>query len=165
VNVDRILEVLHDEKVEFLLIGGMNFLLRHVPLATFDVDIWIHDVPANRLRCTLALARLQAAWGPTEDSWGPVNEYDAAWLETQAVFCLTTPFGALDVFRQVSGLPAWEECRKRAVAATTGGGIPFLGLSDADMLRCQYALPESLRRLDRIRHLENLPDSSRGGQP
>ena len=164
-NVDRILEVLHDQKVDYLLIGGMNFMLRHLPLATFDVDIWIDDVPANRVRCARALAQLLAAWGPTEDAWGPVNGNDAAWLETQAVFCMTTPFGALDVFRQVSGLPAWADCRKRAVTATTGGNVPFLGLSDADMLRCQYALPEGLRRLDRIRHLENLPDASRGERP
>jgi len=39
VNVDEILRILHAENVYCLLIGGMNFLLRHLPELTFDVDL------------------------------------------------------------------------------------------------------------------------------
>ena len=39
-NVDEILAALNAERVDYLLIGGMNFLLRHIPELTFDVDIW-----------------------------------------------------------------------------------------------------------------------------
>lgn len=157
-NVDRILEVLREQEVDYLLIGGMNFMLRHLPLLTFDIDIWIDDIPANRRRCACALSQLQATWGATEETWGPVDGKHPEWLEAQGVFCLMTPHGALDVFRQVAGLPSWSECRNRSVAATTASGVPFQGLCDADMLRCQYALPESLRHPERIRHLENRPD-------
>jgi hypothetical protein len=46
-NVDEILQSLNSEQVDYLLIGGMNFLLRHEPELTFDVDIWVQDQPAN----------------------------------------------------------------------------------------------------------------------
>ncbi len=164
-NVDHILDVLREQEVDFLLIGGMNFMLRHLPLLTFDVDVWIDDVPANRQRCARALAQLQATWGATDETWGPVDGNRPEWLETQGVYCLMTPFGSLDVFRHVSGLPTWAECRNRSIASTTGSGVPFRGLCDADMLRCQYALPENQRHPERIRHLENMPPPSSEGPP
>ena len=46
-NVDRILGALNEQCVDYILFGGMNFLLRHVPELTFDVDIWVRDNDAN----------------------------------------------------------------------------------------------------------------------
>ena len=40
-NVDRILETLNRQDVRYILIGRMNFLLRHTPVLTFDVDVWV----------------------------------------------------------------------------------------------------------------------------
>jgi hypothetical protein len=37
-NVDEILRTLNQEHVDYLLIGGMNFLLRHLPELTYDVS-------------------------------------------------------------------------------------------------------------------------------
>jgi hypothetical protein len=54
VNVDRILQASNEAGVEYLLIGGMNFLLRHKPVRTFDVGLWIRDEEANRARRRLA---------------------------------------------------------------------------------------------------------------
>ncbi|HMP89874.1 MAG TPA: hypothetical protein PJ991_06720 [Kiritimatiellia bacterium] len=51
INVDRILDTLNRREVEYILIGGMNFLLRHKPVLTFDVDIWINDNESNRTKC------------------------------------------------------------------------------------------------------------------
>ena len=39
-------------------------------------------------------------------------------------------------------------------AARTATGIPYLSLSDRDMLACQMALPYGERRIERIRYLE-----------
>jgi hypothetical protein len=155
-DVDAIFDALNRRDVEYILIGGMNFLLRHQPVLTFDVDVWINDTPANRGRCEAALADLGAEWGPTEAEWGPVTRLPAGWLETQRVFALTTSAGALDVFRQAPGLDSWLACRGRALLGRTRAGREFWGLSDQDMLACQYALDEPLRKLDRIRYLERL---------
>ncbi len=153
-NVDRILETFNRYQVACLLIGGMNFLLRHSPVVTFDVDLWIEDTPENLRRSEQALGELQAEWGRSRDDWGPVADKRPGWLRSQAVFCLTSPHGAIDIFCTVTGLDAWATCRGRAEPGRTAAGVSFLGLSDRDMLRCQLALPEAARNQDRIRALK-----------
>jgi hypothetical protein len=149
-NVDHILMTMNKSRVDYLLIGGMNFLLRHQPVLTFDVDIWVKDAPQNLAACERALVALEASWGPDDASWGPVARLSSGWLERQALFCLVTPHGALDIFRSVKGLQDWDACRARAVCGTTAAGITYAGLSDGDMLACQEALAEQERKLDRI---------------
>ncbi len=160
-NVDHIIDVCNRRCVAFILIGGMNFMLRHAPVLTYDVDLWIEDTPENLANTERALAELNAEWGNTDADWGPVDKKPADWLSGQAVFCLTSPFGAIDVFRTVRGLAGWRDSFSRAVSARTAAGVPYVALSDEDMLRCQYALDESSRNRDRIAHLEAVLERSR----
>ena len=148
-NVDAILTSLNAEGVEFILIGGMNFLLRHVPELTFDVDIWIKDNEQNLQHLNKSLQQLGAEWGRTEKEWRPVSE-DWHWLQAQPVFCLTTRHGALDVFRSVLGLEnQYDQCRRRAFDARTASGVSFASLSDEDMLVCRESLPFERQKLRR----------------
>jgi hypothetical protein len=153
-NVDRILETLKQFQVSYILIGGMNFLLRHKPELTYDVDIWIEDSSENRLRCEQALVALDAEWGRTDEEWRPVSQHPVGWLGWQPLFCLTSPHGAIDVFRSVAGLGDWNDSYSAAPRGMTAGGVDFVGLSDEDMLKCQLALNEGLRKRDRIATLE-----------
>jgi len=152
-NIDRIIEAFNRRGVAYLLIGGVHFLLRHEPYMTFDIDFWIQDEAGNLETCEQALADLGAEWGAGDDDWLPVAQRPPGWLGSQAVFCLTSPFGAIDVFRAVQGLAAWEDSARQAVSGTTASGVAYRGLADRDMLLCQEALPEPLRKLDRIRVL------------
>jgi hypothetical protein len=154
-DVDHILATLNAHNVAYLLIGGMNFLLRHHPVLTYDIDIWIEDSDENRRGCEEALSALNAEWGETNVDWGPVGQRAAGWMNRQAVFCLNSPYGAIDVFRSVHGLSDWTASRAQAIPGRTGGGIDYYGLSDEDMLRCQMALDPALRKTERVRFLEN----------
>jgi hypothetical protein len=154
VNVDRILHALNDGQVSYILIGGMNFLLRHKPVLTYDVDVWIEDSAANRERCELVLAQLDAEWGRTDQDWQPVSQRAPGWLAVQAVYCLTSPYGAIDIFRRVCGLDEWGVSRAEARQEHTASGVDYVGLSDEDMLKCQYALDGAVRKQDRIETLE-----------
>ena len=138
-NIDEILKTFNNRDAEYILIGGMNFMIRHLPVLTFDVDLWVKDSPDNRLRCERALVKLDAEWGATDNDWRPVKEYRPGWLERQCVFFLSTPHGAVDVFRNVMGLESWQDCQTRAVSCKTAAGVAFMALSDEDMLACQYA--------------------------
>ncbi len=162
-NVDRILEAVNRHRVAYILIGGMNFLLRHAPVLTFDVDLWIEDSPENLARCEKALAELEAEWGDSEETWGPVAAKPPGWLASQDVFCLTTPHGAVDIFRSVKGLSSWSVSRGSAHVGKTAGGVPFVGLSDDDMLACQMALPEAARDRQRIEILRKSLGKTQGG--
>lgn len=153
-NIDRILDTLNKHGVEYLLLGGVNFLLQHEPVLTFDVDIWIRDTAENRTRCAAALVSLDSEWGSSGADWRPVAQQDGDWLARQVLFCLTTTAGPLDVFRSVRGQPDWEAAAQRSVVVVTGCAVACRGLCDADMLQCQLALPAGERRLDRIRVLQ-----------
>lgn len=152
-NVDHILSVFNENQVAYLLIGGMNFLLRHAPILTFDVDLWIDDTPENRARCELALARLDAEWGTGDSDWRPTRELPGGWLQQQAVFCLTSPHGAIDIFRAVTGLGDWKSSASRSILEKTNAGTQYRGLSDEDMLACQLALEPGQRKMERVRFL------------
>jgi hypothetical protein len=152
-NVDGILRALNDEQVEYLLIGGMNFLLRHLPELTFDVDVWVRDEEKNLQRLNRALQNLGAQWGATDKDWRAVP--DAwQWLQRQGCFCMTTNEGALDIFREVRGLEGrFDECVRAAIPSKTSQGVPYLALSDSHMLVCQEALPEHQRKVKRMETL------------
>lgn len=153
-NVDRILETLNQHEVDYLLIGGINFLLRHKPLLTYDVDVWVRDDAANLAALNRALQALGAEWGKTEKSWAPVPD-DPGWLCQQPVFCLTTEHGALDVFREVLGLEGrYAECKGEARNESTASGIPYHGLSDRHMLLAEQALDPQNQRSERIKTLK-----------
>ena len=138
------------------MIGGMNYLLKHEPVLTYDVDFWLEDTAANLSRAEAALAALHAEWGLTEEDWGPVAGRKPGWLSRQTLYCLTSPHGSIDIFRHVKGLESgWQEAQRSAEARKTAGNIDYAGLSDMDMLRCQLALDEGERKQDRIRRLRD----------
>lgn len=149
-NVDLILDTFNQNGGRFILIGGMNFLMRHKPIITYDVDLWIEDEADNLKRCHIALSQLGAEWGASDDDWGPIAEKDPSWLSQQGVYCLTSPNGAIDIFRFVQGLDDWSRSFAAALQEHSAGGTEYRGLSDTDMLRCQEALLESARKQERI---------------
>jgi len=153
-QIDDILQVLNSHGVQYILIGGVNFLLRHQPITTFDVDFWIEDSDENRARCHAALVVLGASWGPDDEQWRDVKDLHANWLTRQGVFCLTSRHGWIDLFRAVKGLGSWSDSRQRASTGITAKGTAYVGLSDEDMLQCQLALSEEERKLDRVRVLK-----------
>lgn len=155
-NVDAILAAFNSAHVKYLLIGGVNYLLRHEPVLTYDVDLWIEDTSANRRQCEIALASLDAEWGPTEADWRKVADMAPGWLERQMVFCLTSAHGAVDVFRAVTGLSDWDSSYGLTVELRTESGTPYRGICDEDMLRCQLALPEIAQNRNRISQLRNI---------
>jgi hypothetical protein len=149
-NVDIMLRTLNRHKVAYLLIGGVNFMMRHEPILTYDVDIWIKDSDENIQRTEKALAALKAEWGRSTDTWGPVKKRSSGWLKSQTVFCLTSPHGAIDIFRSVTGLRDWESSFKNAPREETATGIPYRGVSDQDMLRCQKSLSKNDQKIERL---------------
>ncbi|MBS0659966.1 MAG: hypothetical protein JSR82_17135 [Verrucomicrobia bacterium] len=152
-NIDAIFSAMNAEGADYLLIGGMNFLLLHRPDLTFDVDLWVRDDASNLASVNRGLRRLGAEWGRTEATWGPVPE-DPQWLSRQSVYCLTTSSGALDIMREVKGLEGrYTECRQRSLERQTPAGTPFRALAVRDMLACQEALRPEERKAARVEFL------------
>lgn len=152
-DIDLALRTMQNHSVHFLLIGGMNFLLKYQGELTYDIDLWIEDTPENRAACEEALAELNAEWGKTEQDWGPVAEKPKGWIASQGVFSLLSDAGAIDIFRAVSGLDDWNASYQDAQPGVTAGGVNYQGLSDRDMLRCQLALESGVQKESRVKRL------------
>jgi hypothetical protein len=152
-DIEEILTVFNRIGVRYLLIGGVNYALRHDYVITVDIDFWVEDTAENLAKINNALRELKAEWGPSEHNWRLVPE-DPAWLKRQSAFCLTTPLGPVDIFRSVFGLEnQFEECYARSLLCKTPRGIRFQSLSDQDMLQCQEVLDSASQKLDRMKTL------------
>jgi hypothetical protein len=142
VNTDHLLETFNRHQVRYILVGGVNFLLRHAPVLTFDIDLWIRDDPENLRRCEQALASLDAAWGRDDADWKPVADQTPGWLGQQGIFCLTSPYGAIDIFKFLLGVDNWDHALSRSTLMTTGAGAPIQSLSDEDMIALNWRYPK-----------------------
>ncbi|MDZ4744302.1 MAG: hypothetical protein SGI98_12900 [Verrucomicrobiota bacterium] len=153
-DIDHIFKSLTEGKVDYILIGGVNFLLNHEPILTYDVDIWFRNTAENKERLNNVLAGLGAKWGESAETFRPIPE-SPEWLDRQVMFCVTTDAGSLDIFREVKGLEGcYEECFIRSSEKRTNTGISYRSLSDGDMLACQMALDPRDQKLDRIKVLK-----------
>jgi hypothetical protein len=149
-NVDAIFTTMNEWRVNCMLIGGMNFLLNHEPVLTYDVDLWIEDKPDNLARLNKALHGVGAEWGPTRKEWKPVPP-TPDWLTQQSIFCLTSRMGAIDIYRKLPGLETkYPDCHLRSTLRRTPTGVAYRSLSDQDMLASQLALPPDLQKPNRI---------------
>lgn len=146
---------LRRHRVRHLLIGGVNYLLQHKPVLTFDVDFWVRNDSGNLARCEKALAAMGASWGTTDREWALVSKRKPGWLSGRTVFCMTSPLGSLDIFLCVKGLDDWDASAARSVWLRTDTGMRCRGICDRDMLACQLALPAPDRKLDRVRDLRS----------
>lgn len=156
-NVDFILESFNRSGADYILIGGMNFFIVHQPVATLDLDLWIADTDINhdKVHSTLCALEAEISLSPKGDDWRLVSSLaSASWLAREGVHCLNSLHGAIDVFRSVPGLEeGFEKIKPRCPVRATKSGIVFRSLSDDLMIRCQLALPEPRRKLDRMRFL------------
>lgn len=155
-DYQAVFHALNDHAVSYLLIGGLNYFLRYRPVSTQDIDVFVESSRDNLTRCETALAALGAKWGRVDSEWTLTSEKPDGWLSGQFVFCLLTPQAPLDIFLSVPGISSFADANAHAVTITTNDGTRVRCISTEDLLACQLALPENLRRLDRIRHLLEL---------
>jgi hypothetical protein len=142
--------------VSYLLVGGLNYFLRHKPVTTQDIDLLIDDTPQNRRLCEIALVELGAEWGRRDEDWGSVSAKPNGWLSGQSVFCLLTRFGPVDIFLSIPGISNFSEARLRSVLFEIDPSTQVRLISTVDLLACQFAIPEIYRKRERIAHLQGI---------
>jgi hypothetical protein len=130
---EQILEVLTEEGVAFLVIGGVAAGLYGSQRPTYDLDILPEPGIDNARRLERALERLEARFrgiGPDEHDIA----LDAQSLAQGANFMLTTRSGDLDVMPIVDGGRPWDQLARRAVSVPLRGGERSYRLTSRDDL-------------------------------
>jgi predicted nucleotidyltransferase len=147
-NVETILKALHDERVEFIIIGGAAAVLHGSAYVTADLDICYSRAREN-------LQKLVSALSPFNVSLrgAPRNlpfRFDADSLRSGLNFTLTTAVGDLDILGEITGLGSYEE------ALQFSEEMEFFGLS-CKVLTLE-GLIKSKRAAGRSKDLTLLPE-------
>jgi len=120
---DRLLAVLQEHGVRYVLIGGFAAVLRGSATPTYDVDIIPDPAPDNLARLSSALRDLDARVRVEGTPGGLAFEHDADSLAQISTLNLVTHAGELDIALHtagVTGFDAWE----RGATAITVLGVP-----------------------------------------
>lgn len=127
---DRLLLILSEHGVDFIVIGGIAATAHGSRYMTDDVDVLFERSLENRQRLAKALHALAARLSTPPGIPRPATQRNTRWWQEQTQDALAnidagflslwnsyhfeTPFGPFDCMATVPGAPPYEEARQRA---------------------------------------------------
>jgi hypothetical protein len=159
---ERMLSVLAEEGVQFVLIGGMAAILHGDVGVTVDLDLVPDRDAANLERLARALRTLGARVRTEGEPEGLAFDGSARFfanLSPESIVNLTTQAGDLDVTFRPSGTRGFHDLRRDAIEIEVAKRVHVLVASLADVIRSKQAagrekdrlaLPRLRRLLDRL---------------
>ena len=117
-NLSDLLQRLHQQKVEFVLVGGFAAVLHGGSLVTQDLDVCCRFSEENLLRIQTAVADLHPVYRMRPDL--PL-ELTPEICRTLKNLYLKTDLGSLDCLGEVKGVGDYNEVLKHSVVAA----LPF----------------------------------------
>jgi hypothetical protein len=142
IDTVRILSVLEEHEVQYLVIGGFAAELYRVAIPpTRDIDLTPAPTEDNLTRLSAALRELNARFrvpdGPPEGVEIP-GGITAEWLTTMVTVTLTTDAGALDVALRPDGTAGYDDLHESmTIVDHEGHHVPVASL--ADVIRSKAA--------------------------
>jgi len=135
------LRVLADDKVDFILVGGIAARLRGAPLLTQDVDITPAGDRANLERLAAALDALDAKLRTAAEPDGIAFPFDPGLLESASVWTLTTRYGDLDIVMSPAGTSGFGDLARSAenLRIALDPDLSVVVASLADVIRSKEA--------------------------
>jgi len=115
---ERLLGVLREHGVRFVVIGGFAAVVHGSPHVTFDIDVVPERADENLERLSDALSAMHArVWTSSEPDGVPFS-HDAHSLADVNVWNLVTDHGRLDLTFVPSGTRGFEDLERDAVRLT-----------------------------------------------
>ena len=114
---ERILRVLADHGVDYVLVGGLAVQAHGHLRTTIDVDVLPRPERANLVRLAAALNELGAR---ALNSGSEEVTIDASMLPRAALWQFATRHGAVDVLHDAPGAPPYDDLRRHALEIMLG---------------------------------------------
>ena len=168
---ERILAVLVEHDVVFVLIGGMGAAAHGSPVPTRDVDVTPEASPGNLTRLAEALRALHARIRHPRPVVGDGPEglafsYDATSLAAAAFWNLTTSFGDLDIAFTPAASTGYSSLAPAAVVIDFRGvPVQLAGLADIVASKAAADRPKDQRALPVLRELLAAQTRARAARP
>ena len=157
---ERIIELLHTEGVEFIVIGGQAEALYGSARVTYDTDLCHRRTAKNFERLAEALAKISPSLrGAPADL--PFR-LDAESLAAGVNFTLRTTVGDLDLIGRAEPIGGYEELLEQA--ETIGiGGVEFkvAGLDDLIRIKEHINRPKDRDSLMHLRAIKKLREQGK----
>jgi len=162
----RMLSVLAEERVQFVLIGGMAAILHGDVGVTVDLDVVPDSDAANLERLARALRTLGARIRTEGEPEGLAFDCSAQFfanLSPDSIVNMTTEAGDLDVTFRPSGTRGFPDLQRDAIEIEAATRLHIRVASLPDIIRSKeaaarekdrIALPRLRRLLDRLRESE-----------
>ena len=116
-DAERILEVLAEHGVEYVIVGGLAVQTHGHVRTTFDLDVYPSPDAQNLARLAGALNALDAkVLNPGSDDL----EIDATMPPRATLWQFATRHGPVDVLHDVPGAPPYDDLRARALELRLG---------------------------------------------
>jgi hypothetical protein len=155
---ERLISVLHDHRVDFILIGALAARLYGFPRLTADADITPARDKRNLGRLATALRELDAKVYTESIPEGLPFDCSATTLDRAAIWNLVTNAGRLDIAFMPAGTKGYDDLAKDA-ERFSAFGVEFQVSSLDDIIRSKQAAARPkdredvvlLRELKRIR--------------
>jgi hypothetical protein len=109
----RLIEVLADAGVEFIVVGGVAAAAHGAIRATVDLDVVYRRTNDNLQRLANCLAPLRPY--PRGAPPGLPFLWDERTLQNGLNFTLTTPLGSVDLLGEITGGGGYEELKHRSM--------------------------------------------------
>lgn len=141
-DAERILRVLDEQKVEYVLIGGLAVQTHGHVRTTNDADLIPAPDPGNLKRLADALRFLDArVLNPGKEDL----EVDATMLPRATIWQFSTREGGIDVMHEVPGGRPYSELSDRAMHVQLGDvDVPVVGLDDLIRMKLARGRPLDL---------------------
>ena len=135
---DRILSVLREHGVRFVLVGGFATVIYGSPYLTTDVDVVPEWSRENLERLSIALEAMHARVWTASEPAGLAFNHEAASLGGAEMWNLVTDHGRLDITFVPSGTTGYEDLARDAVHLVILG-VDVDVASLADVIRSKEA--------------------------
>ena len=135
---ERLLAVLKEHDVRFVLVGGFAGVIYGSPYLTTDVDVVPEWSKENLERMSAALESMHARVSTASEPAGLAFDHDAASLGGADMWNLVTDHGRLDLTFMPSGTAGYEDLARDAVHLTILG-VDVDVASLADVIRSKEA--------------------------
>jgi hypothetical protein len=144
-DAERILAVLAEHSVDYVIVGGLAVQTHGHVRTTIDIDVYPRPEPANLQRLADALRALDAR---PLDPGGKDLQIDAATLPRATLWQFETRHGAIDVLHDAPGAPPYDELRRRALEIQLGDlTLAVAGRDDLISMKRASARPVDLEDL------------------
>jgi predicted nucleotidyltransferase len=143
---ERILAVLREHGVRYVLVGGFAAVIHGSPYVTVDVDVVPESSEGNLERLSRSLRALRAKVWTEDEPGGLPFDHDASSLARAGIWNLVTDHGRLDITFVPAGTTGYEDLARDATRLTILG-VEVEVASLADVIRSKEAAGREKDRL------------------